>query len=380
MRFICNKDEFLKNASYAKGVVSSKQAMQILSNLLITAKDDIVSISATDLEVSVSTTISAEVDVAGKITVHAEKLLDIIKTFPPTDLCFELDLKNWLSITSTDPSIRIIHRIQGLDAEEYPEIKSFIKENSFNIDRTLLKTMIKKTIYAVAPAEDQRPSLRGIFFDKTEDRKDVLVFVATDGKRLTKIENTIDELKNLKPFSIIVPIKVLNELLKVLAETGDCIVSVTERKIYFKIASIEIASNLIDGQFPSYDKVIPQDFDHNILVETQALFDAVNSASSILDKSIVQVKFEINENTLKVSGINPNFGESRSEVNIEYNGEPKTIHLNHTYLADAINAIEDKEIIIEMSTHSLPVVVRGSSTENHINIIMPIRSTDETTE
>ncbi len=267
MKFICNKDEFLKNASYAQGAVSSKQAMQILSNLKIDAKDNKISISSTDLELSVITKFSGETEIPGSITVHAKKIIDLIKTFPNTDLCFELDLRNWITVTSTDPSIKTKHKIQGLPAEDYPEVRTFEEKNSFGIERTMLKTMIRKTIYA-ASTEDARANLRGIFFEKKKDDNN-LIFVATDGKRLTKIESVIEGLESIPPFEIIVPLKVLNELSTVLAESGDCTVSVMDNRIFFKIADVEIASNLIEGQFPSYDKVIPEDFDIVIEVETE---------------------------------------------------------------------------------------------------------------
>ncbi|MFW5800120.1 MAG: DNA polymerase III subunit beta [Spirochaetota bacterium] len=375
MKFICNKDEFLKNAKYAKGAVSSKQAMQILSNFLITAKDNIISISSTDLELSVITTFSGEVEVPGSITVHATKITDIIDTYPSTDLYFNLDLRNWLTITSTDSNIKTKHRIQGLPAEDYPEVRHFIEENSFKIDRTLLKTMIKKTIHATAK-EEQRPHLKGIFFENKED-DNKLILVATDGKRLTKIESEVESLKDVKPFEIIVPRKVLDELLNVLSEEGDCTVSVMENKLYFKVADVEIATNLIEGQFPSYDKVIPESFDHNITVETEILYDALKRTSGMLDKNNVQIKLDISKDGLTIIGNNPEYGESRDEINIEYDGEAKILGFNYNFLLDALKEIEDKELKIEMSTQALPISIRGSNTYNYINIVMPMRLENE---
>lgn len=375
MKFICNKDKFLKNAGYAEAAVSSRQAMQILSNFLISTKDNTVSISSTDLELSVITTFPAEVEVPGSITVHAKKVLDIIKTFPPTDLYFELDLRNSLTITSTDPAIKTKHKIQGLSADDYPEVRSFVEENSFNIDRILLKTMIRKTIYA-ASTEEQRPHLRGIFFEKKED-DNKLVLVATDGKRLTKIETEIEDLKTVNPFEMIVPNKVLDELMVVISDSGGCVVSITENRIFFKLDDVEIASNLIEGQFPSYDNVIPESFDHNIIVETDALSNAIKRVSSMLDKKIVQLKFDVGEELLTIEGSNPEYGESRDEINITYNGEPKIMGFNFNFLLDILKEIDDKEITIEMSTQALPVSIRGSNTINYINIIMPMKLSNE---
>lgn len=375
MKFICNKEEFLKNASYAEGAVSSRRAMEILSNFLITAKDNIVTISSTDLELSVVTTFNAEVEIPGSITIHARKIIDILKTFPQTDLYFELDLRNWLTITSTDPAIKTKHKIQGLPSEDYPPVKEFVEKNSFNIDRTLLKTMIKKTIHAAA-TEDQRPHLEGIFFEKREN-ENKLILVATDGKRLTKIENSIEGLEAIEPFEIIVPLKVLNELLSVLSESGDCFMSIVEKKIYFKVADVEIASNLIEGQFPSYDKVIPEEFDHNVLVETETFFTALKSVSSMLDKKKVQIRLDIGEDNLTIIGKNPDYGESRDEIKIEYNGEPKSLGFNFYFLLDALKEIEDKELFIEMSTQAIPISIRGTETTHYINIVMPMKIVEE---
>lgn len=375
MKFICNKDEFLKNAGYAEAAVSSRQAMQILSNFLISAKENTISISSTDLELSVVTSFSAEIEVPGSITVHAKKMLDIIKIFPPTDLYFELDLRNWLTIKSTDPEIKTEHKIQGLSADDYPEVKNFVEENSFTIDRTLLKTMIKKTIYA-STTEEQRPHLKGIFFEK-KDGDDKLVLVATDGKRLAKIESQIEDLKNVEPFEIIVPKKVLEELLVVIEGNGECTISITENRIFFKIGEVELASNLIEGQFPSYDKVIPEEFDHNLLVDTDMLNDAIKRVSSMLDKKTVQLKFDIGNELLTIIGNNPDYGESRDEIPVEYSGEPKIVGFNFNFLLDTLKEIDDKETIIEMSSQALPIGLRGTNTTNYINIVMPMKLVGE---
>ncbi len=375
MKFICNKEDFLRNANYAQGAVSSKQAMQILSNILIEAKDGIISISSTDLELSVITKFEGEVEVSGSITVHAKKIIDLIKTFPNTDLRFSLDLRNWLTITSTDASIKTKHRIQGLPSEDYPDVRRFEETNSFQVERTMLKTMIKKTIYA-ASTEEQRANLRGIFFEKKKD-SNTLIFVATDGRRLTKIESMIEGLENIPEFNVIVPLKVLNELLNVLAESGDCTMSVVENRIFFKVADVEIASNLIEGQFPSYEKVIPEEFDIVIEVETEKFADAVKSVSSMLDKKTIQIRLDIGRDDLVIVGNNPNFGESRDIIDIKYDGEDRTLGFNFNYILDAIKEIEDKEMYIECSSNAIPVSIRGKSTENYVNIVMPMKIAED---
>lgn len=371
MKFIVSRDDFMKYASYAEGAVSSKQAMQVLSNFLIKAEDDTISISSTDLELSVITKFPGQVEIPGSITVHANKIIELIKTFPSTDLYFELDLRNWLTITSRESSIKTKHMIQGLPAEDYPPVGSFVKENSFKIDRTLLKTMIKKTMIAISK-DEQRPHLKGIFFEKKED-DDRLILVATDGKRLSKIESSIEDLQNVKPFEIIVPIKVLNELNKVLQESGDCTISTIENRIFFKISDVEIASNIIEGQFPSYDKVIPEDFDHRVLVETESIYEAIKRVSSMLDKKTVQIRFDISEDILRIIGNNPEYGESTDEIPIEYNGEPRTLGFNYQFLLDAIKEIDDKEVSIKMSSEALPVALYGNESDNYLNIVMPIK-------
>jgi DNA polymerase-3 subunit beta len=302
-------------------------------------------------------------------------MIDLLKTFPDTDLFFDLDLRNQLTITSTDPAIKTKHRIQGLPPDDYPEVKSFVEENSFQIDRTLLKTMINKTLYA-SSKEEQRPNLRGIFFEKKED-DDKLILVATDGKRLAKIDSAIEGFADHPPFEIIVPLKVLKELTTVLAETGGCTVSIMENRIMFKIADVELASNLIEGQFPSYDKVIPEDFDTLIEVDTETLSDALTRVSSMLDSKTVQIKLDIDEEELTIVGNNPDYGESRDIVPIKYDGESRTLGFNYNYLLEAIKEIEDKELTIQMSSQAIPVAIRGKDTMNYINIVMPMKLMDE---
>ncbi|MDH4129017.1 MAG: DNA polymerase III subunit beta [Spirochaetota bacterium] len=372
MEFICSKEEIQKSLSYAEGVVSSKTTLSILSNVLIETGSNSLNISSTDLEVGFRTSIPAEVVSKGAITIQAKKLSEIIKSFGHCNLKFLLDSQNRMTISSEDPKIKANFKIVGIPKDDYPNIPTFTEENIFTMNQNLLREIIRKTIFS-ASTDEARYFLNGIYFEK---KGDWLILVATDGKRLSFITNKLEDFK-VDDFTVIVPLKVLNELLKILKDDGNVQISLTESKVFFKMNETELVSNLLEGQFPNYNQVIPKESTNVLKITRVDIYEAIKRVSHMVDPKLAQIRFETSDGKLTLSGHHPDFGDAVDEVEAEYDGEALSIAFNYNYLLDALKEVDRTEVFFKMTTNKSPVIIEGLDDESYFSVVMPMKLNEE---
>ncbi|MFW5800121.1 MAG: DNA polymerase III subunit beta, partial [Spirochaetota bacterium] len=312
----------------------------------------------------------AKIENPGKLTLHAKKMMDILRTFPSGDILIEADSNYNITVTSQQTDIDANFRLQGISPDEYPEIENIEDEESFTIPQHQLRDMLRKTIYAVSK-EESRYFLQGIFFEKKEGQE--LRLIATDGHRLSISKNDIESLENYKEFGVMVPQKPLNELLKVLENEGDCIIAIKEKRGFFKLNKIEISTNFIETDFLNYNSVIPKDLSYKIIAQTQTLSDAIKRISSILDVKEKRIKFEIRENYLNIYADNPNLGEAKEKIEIEYDGKDIDIGLNYDYMLQTLKEIKNEKVIIEVGSDIKPIIVKEEKNQSSLAVIGPMR-------
>ncbi len=372
MNFVCSKSDIQKALSHAESIVSTRTTLSILSNVLIETKDNSIELSSTDLEVGYRTSIPSEINISGSITIQAKKLSEIIKSFPGGNLQFSMDPNNRVTIKTEDPNFKANFKIVGIPKDDYPKIPTFIEQNVLMMDQSLLKHLIKKTIFS-ASTDEARYFLNGLYFEKKNENLNV---VATDGKRLSYISTDLGETE-IGDFDVIIPSKVLNELIKVLGDNGPCHISLTESKVFFKMEDTELVSNLLEGQFPNYEQVIPTGA-HNIMtLENIELSDAVKRVSHMVDPKLAQMVLDVEPGKLTLKGNHPDLGEAKDELQVEYDGDELTVAFNYHYLLDALKEIDHKQVRFEMSDNKSPVIVRGTDDENYFSVVMPMKLTEE---
>ncbi len=371
MKFICLKEELQKSLSIAESIVSTKTTLPILSNVLLEAKDNKLNISSTDLEVSFKTSISSDIQIEESITIQAKKLSELIKSFDDCKLDFSLDKQNTMKISAEDSNIKATFKIMGIPKDDYPKIPEFENINVFSLSQSLFRDMIDKTIFSTS-TDEARYFLNGIYFEKKDD---ILTLVATDGKRLSKISCPIDS--KLDDFEVIVPSKVLYELMKILNSDGMCQIAITDRKAFFKVDDTEMVSNLLEGQFPNYRQVIPSESTNILTVDNMAIYDGIKRVSHMIDPRLAQIRFDLIDNSLTLYGYHPDFGEAKDEISLNYKGDDLTIAFNYNYLLDALKKIDHKEVTMMMTSNNNPVIIKGIDDEDYISVIMPMKIADD---
>ncbi len=371
MKFTCPRNDLLRYLSYAESIVVAKSNIAILLNVLIEAEGNSIKLSATDFKVGITTELGAIIETPGSITVNAKKLLDIVKSFPPCDIMFSLDSNDKLSITADDDKIKANFNIKGIPKDDYPTISGFKEENNFEVPQGLIKDMIAKTIFSISHDED-RTYLNGIYLEKNDKE---LKFVATDGRRLALASSELENGNEVDDFNAIVPAKVFQEAQKILSSEGTCKVSISEdtNQIFFKIDNVELTSNLLEGQFPNYQHVIPKSHDIEISVDTIAFTDAIRRVSNMIDVKTKQLRLSLEPGKIVIKGFHPEHGEGFDEVDVEYQGESLEIAFNYDFLLDTLKEILNSKTIIQMTANQNPILLKGDGDDNFISIIMPMK-------
>lgn len=375
MKIKISKGQIFYGVGVVQNAVSIKSSLPVLMNILLEVnKKEIgekkLRLTATDLETTIKCTIPVEVDEDGGITLPAKLFSNIIKELPEKEVVMQIESNNNVKIKCE----KSVFNIFGLPISEFPVPATSDEKNSFDINANILKEMIRKTKFAIS-TDETRYTLNGVCFALKENQ---VKMIATDGHRLAYIKEEIP-LSMKEEINIIVPNKVLNELLRLLPEEGEKVkISFSKNFITFNLPDdISITSRLIEGTFPNYEQVIPKETDKQIKVNTQSLLDAVRRASILSDEKSNLIKLKAEKASLIVIGSAPSSGELREEVEIELKGSDIEVGFNAKYIIDVLKAIDTEEIIFEMSSPASPVLMKPHSKDakdkNYMCVVMPVR-------
>jgi DNA polymerase-3 subunit beta len=369
MKFSCDRDEILKSVTYAESVISQKATLTILQNVLFEAEGGELHISSTDLEVGFKTKISATIQQEGDITIFGKKLLDVIKSFPPCNLTFDVEENNRVKVYSGDKGVKAVFHINGIARIDFPEIPRPVTEKYFEFPQKDFKDMIRKTLYAVSH-EETRFFLNGAFFEKDQS---YIKMVSTDGRRLSYIHRDYPLAE--EDFGIIIPKKILSTVVSVLSSEGNLKIAVGQKQIFFEIGSMYFVSNLLDGNFPNYKQVIPEEYEIRITLNTQELATKVERVSRMADNKTFQVIISLSKDKLLIIARNTDIGDAKDEIETAYSGPDMEIGFNFQYLLGALKEVEEDNVNLDIISPNNPITVRGSGVEDYLAIIMPMKIT-----
>ena len=368
MKFAIVKTDLIKPLSHINSVVERKNAIAILSNLVIEAVGKEINFIATDMEIDIKEKISANIISDGKITVPAHTLHDIVKKLPDGSEILMYVSDNNLTLECGKSKFTL----PTLPFDDFPVMSDISDGKEFSISSEDMKNLIDNTKFAIS-LEETRYYLNGIYVHQDEENKNFLKGVATDGHRLAQVKLKLPEGANGIP-SIIIPRKTVNELRKLLEETdGDILVKVSKNKIKFIVNNCILTSKLIDGTFPDYQRVIPQENKNKLEVLTKDFKDAVDRVSTISIEKTRAVKLEINNNSLILKVNNSEIGNAIEELTIEFGGEKLEIGFNSKYLLDITNQIQGDKIHFSLSDSSSPALITDEQQEGTIFVLMPMR-------
>lgn len=368
MKLKVEKEEIQKILQNIQGIVEKKTTMPILSHFLLKAAKT-TSIIATDLDIAFTRPLRADVLKNGSLCIPARKFFEIVKEIED-DILLESQENNWLKVSSGKSTFKLM----GLPEDEYPTLPQVSRSEELNISADTLKNMVEKTVYSTGES-DTRYTLNGLLMHFIPKKKNIeLRIVGTDGHRLAFITNdirgTMSEEKKL-----ILPKKAAIELRRLLEETeGDITIGLDKNHMFFSIGDIVLTSRLIEGTYPNYEQVIPQENDKKTTINKVALVKALRRTSIMSRERTNQVRFDLEPGRLTLSSINPDIGEAREEIAAQYNGEPISIGYNARYLLDAIQAMEGESVGLDVQDPLSPTLLREGEGKAYKCVIMPMRT------
>ena len=373
MKLRISSDALADELFKLQGVVSQRSTLAILSNALLEAEGDTLTLHATDLDISVSTSCSCEVLEPGEVTLQAKSLFDIVKNLDDEMLDLETEENHWANLDAGSVSCRIV----GTGADEFPSILDTSSVELFPIDAARMLDMIDKTIFSIS-TDDSRANLTGAFFKVTEDNN--LLMVSTDGHRLSKIETRPEEFdpeadipKALEE-GIIIPRKGLAEIQRNVDPNGsELSFGLIENNIVFKSGPMSLSVRLIDGTFPDFTQVLPKESDHRAFAEKSILQDSLKFVSLFASSKTQNVRLTLDDDSLELYSSDPDRGEAKKNVPIDYEGQLVKAGFNYRYLQDVLNVIEGDAVSIEIIDTLSPTLVRDPDRDEMLFVVMPMR-------
>ncbi|MCI1155091.1 DNA polymerase III subunit beta [Stenotrophomonas maltophilia] len=365
MRFTLQREAFLKPLAQVVNVVERRQTLPVLANFLVQVQNGQLSLTGTDLEVEMVSRIAVEDAQDGETTIPARKLFEIIRALPDGSR---------ITVSQTGDKItvqagRSRFTLATLPFNDFPSVDEVEATERVAIGEATLKELIERTAFAMAQ-QDVRYYLNGLLFDL---RGDALRTVATDGHRLALCETDLAKPSGSKR-QIIVPRKGVTELQRLL-ESGDREIELEVGRSHVRVKrdDVTFTSKLIDGRFPDYEAVIPIGADREVKVDREALRASLQRAAILSNEKYRGIRVEVSPGNLKISAHNPEQEEAQEEIEADTTVSDLAIGFNVNYLLDALSALRDEEVIIQLRDSNSSALVRESSSEKSRHVVMPLR-------
>lgn len=368
MRFIVSTSILLKQLQAISGASSSSTVLPILENFLFEIKDNLLTISATDLQTSMVTSLQIEAKEEGRVAMPSKILIETLKTLPDQPVAFSVDTKTLaIEISAGDGK----YKLSGENADDFPKIPVVDNGSTVSIGTAVLSEAINKTIFAVSN-DELRPAMSGVLVQLAEQS---VTFVATDAHKLVRYRRT--DIGSDKPTSLILPKKALN-LLKSSLPSDDSSVSIeyNNTNAFFKFGNIHLICRLIDERYPDYEAVIPQVNPNKLTVDRLLFLNTLRRVVIFANKTTHQVRLKISGSELHISAEDLDFSnEAHERLSCQFEGQDMEIGFNAKFLVEMLNNLDSSEVVIEMSTPNragLLIPAIKEENEDVLMLVMPV--------
>ncbi len=370
MEITVSKFELLRELTATQGVVERKTTIPILSNYLFEAAGDKLSLTATDLDLSLRTSCVAKVKKEGACTIPARKLHDYVKLLPDADITIKLLENHWVSIRCGRSNTKMV----GMARSNFPSLPTFPTVGVVKIPSQVLRSMIAKTGFAIA-SEESRYTLNGALMVL---KPESITMVATDGHRLAHIERIGGKFEGVSgEMKTLVPKKAMDELKSLLDSTDaeEIEFAKDESTLFFRVGQRLLTSRQLTGQFPNFEAVLPKDNNKSITVHGEELAAAISRVAQFADERSRAVKMRLEKGELKLSASSTETGESEDSLEIDYNGDVIQIGFNAQYLLDFLKATGNGDVKLEFKDSQSAGQMRPAEGEEYKYryIVMPMR-------
>ena len=369
MEITVSKFELLRELTATQGVVERKTTIPILSNYLFEAAGDKLSLTATDLDLSLRTSCNAKVKKEGACTIPARKLYDYVKLLPDADITIRLLENHWVSIRCGRSNTKMV----GMARSNFPSLPVFPSAGVIKIPAAVLRSMIAKTGFAIA-SEESRYTLNGALMVL---KPESITMVATDGHRLAHVERVGEKFEGVSgEMKTLIPKKAMDELKSLLDSDIETIdFAKDESTLFFRVGPRLLTSRQLTGQFPNYEAVLPKDISKSIALHGEELGAAIARVAQFADERSRAVRLRLEKGELKISASSTETGESEDSLEVAYDGEPMAIGFNAQYLLEFIKATGSGEVKLELKDAQSAGQLRPAEGEDYKYryIVMPMR-------
>ena len=371
MEISISKSDLLKELTVTQGVVERKTTIPILSNFLFEASADKLSITATDLDLSLRTACPAKVKKEGSCTVPARKLYDYVKLLGDGEISIKLLENHWVQIRSGRSNTKMV----GMARANFPALPAFPTESSIQLPAQVLRNLIAKTIFAISN-EESRYTLNGALLVL---KPDAIIMVATDGHRLAHFEHSNSKIAVSGEMKILVPKKAMAELSTLLNSTDAPSVDFAkdESTLFFRVGGRLLTSRQLTGQFPNYEAVLPRDNNKSVAVHCDELSAAIQRVAQFADERSSAIRLRVEKNELKISSSNTETGESEDTLETAFTGDPMMIGFNSQYLLEFLKVVGTGDVRFEFKDSQSAGQLRPDeapdSEYKYRYIVMPMR-------
>jgi DNA polymerase-3 subunit beta len=365
MRFTVAKDVILDELQLLQGIVEKRNTMPILANVLIQAGEGRVELTGTDLEVGLRTYFPAEVEEPGAVTVSGKKIFEIVKSLPDgVPVVFKENQDQVMEVTAGESEFKIL----CLPKDDYPAVPDPKFEKDVNLPVREFQDMIDRVLFAIA--QEQRYYLNGaLMVVKTKS----LELVSTDGHRLSYTARTMEGLNLAKEIRVIVAKKTLGELRKL----GDGVIQfdLDENNLFFRCGQRTLISRIIESKFPNFEAVIPKDNPSFLVLPKEPFLNAIRRVALLSAERSKGIKFTLEKNRLRLFSSNPEMGEARDRLDVDYKGPGFEVGFNAQYVIDFLSSVKTENVRFELKDENSAALMRPEGEEGlkSLYVLMPMK-------
>src|SRR5437660_1811413 len=368
MKFTITREQLQEGLSAVAAAIPAKTTLPVLSNVLVEATKHGLRLSGTDLDIAVSTTVSADVDAEGAVTLPAKKLVDIARELPSASSHVTAAVEHLVSIEIGSSKFKLL----GLPREEFPSFPAVKFDAAWKAPAGVVQKLVSHVAFA-ASTEESRPILNGVLWELRPDR---MRMVATNGHRLAKMDVPAD---GGSTADLIVPPKALEQLRRLYTGEGDLEVARSDNHIGFRSGGKLVFSRLIEGPYPNYEQVIPRENDKTATIDKAAMSGALRRMSVVASDQTHRIRLAFSGGAVKFSVQTPDLGEAQDELPVTYEGEPLEIGFNATYLLEILKYMPTDEVRITFKAPERAATVEPVGWDDpasYMALVMPLRLVD----
>lgn len=370
MKFTISREKLQEGLQAVTAAVPAKTTLPVLANLLVETTDRGIRFSATDLDIAVSTEVSADVETPGAITIPAKKLSEIARELPPSPVKIAASGEQRVTLECGRSKFKLL----GLPRDEFPSFPSVRFNDSWRVKSGELQKLISHTAFAVS-TEESRPILNGVLWELREER---MRMVATNGHRLAKMEMPV-EASSAPPGDLIVPPKALEQIRRLFPAEEELEIARGDNHLGFRSPFTSVFTRLVEGPYPNYEQVIPKDNDRYAIADKASLTQALKRMSVIASDQTHRIKMSFNTGMLKFSVTTPDLGEASDELPVNYTGDQLDIGFNATYLLEILRFMPTEQVRLTFKAPERAATIEPEGWDDpakYLCLVMPLRLMD----